>query len=307
MMNNLVKDFFKFFVLIAAILFCLGFSSQSSEQLAISPNFSQGISYLSQQKYQDAIVEFTEVINDKHPLIASAYSNRCLAYLQLNNNQAAKKDCEQALEINSDNIEAYLNKGLADYRLENYTQSLAAYQEVIKRHKNDYRAYYNQGLVHFQLGNYQQALQSYNQALNSSNDHSLNHKTLIYYDCGLTYLKLENYSQAIANFTHVLILNPKDEQAYYQRGYAYQQSGNYQAAFQDFTEVINLNPNFTTAYINRGIIAGNLGFKAMAWENFKIALDQFQQQNNTISYNKTLNLIRRFKQITSGVYQTPIA
>ncbi|MDJ0846084.1 tetratricopeptide repeat protein [Crocosphaera sp.] len=307
MMSNLVKDFFKFLVLIAAILFCLGFSSPSSENLPVSPNFYQGIYYLKQQNYQDAIVEFTEVINNKNELLASAYSNRCLAYLQLNNNQAAKQDCEQALEINSDNIEAYLNKGLADYRLENYPQSLAAYQTVIKSHNHDYRAYYNMGLVYSKLGDYQQALHSYRQALQSDHQHSVDDKTLIYYDQALAYLKLEDFDKAIANLTHVLILDPKDEQAYYQRGYAYQKSGNYQAALQDFSEAITLNPEFTIAYINRGIIAGTLGYIDMAWENFKIALNQFQQQDNQIGYNKTLNLIRRFKQATSRVYQTPIA
>lgn len=306
MMHNLVKDAVKFFVLIAAILFCLGFSSPSSEKLAISPDFSQGIRYLNEQNYQEAILKFTQVINNKDHKIASAYSNRCLAYLQINHNQAAKQDCEQALKRNSNNIEAYLNKGLADYRLENYGQSLAAYQEVIKRHKNDYRAYYNQGLVHFQLGNYQQALDSYNQALKNHRDHSLQAKTLIYYDRAVAHLKLENFQGAIANLTHVLILNPNNEQAYYQRGYAYQKLGNYQAALQDFTEVITLNPQLTSAYINRGIAAGILGLQDMAWQNFKIALNQFQQQNNEMGYHKTLNLIRQFKQITSDVYHTPI-
>ena len=305
-MHHLVKDFFKFFVLIAAILFCLGFSAPSSENLSTSPDFSQGIRYLNQQNYQEAILKFTQVINNKPQLLASAYSNRCLAYLQLNKNQAAKKDCQEALEINPDNIEAYLNQGLADYRLKNYTQSLAAYQQVIKRNQHDYRAYYNQGLVYFKLGNYEQALQSYHQALDSNHNDALEDKVLIYYDCALAYLQLENFSQAIANLTHVLILHPRDEQAYYQRGYAYQRSGNYEAAFKDFTEAINLNPRLTNVYINRGIVAGILGFQDTAWHNFKIALNQFQEQKNEPGYNQTLHIIRKFKQITSDIYQPSI-
>ncbi|CCQ53828.1 MULTISPECIES: tetratricopeptide repeat protein [Crocosphaera] len=305
-MNNLVKNFFKFSILIAAMLFCLGFSSPSVDKSTISPNFSQGIDYLRQEKYQEAIVQFTQVINDKSQWMAFAYSNRCLAHLQLNNNQAAKRDCEKALEMNSDNMEAYLNKGLADYRMENYHQSLAAYQEVIKRQKGDYRAYYNQGLVHFQLGNYQQALNSYDQALEIDQDYSLEHKTLIYHDRALAHLKLEDFSRAIANLTHLLILNPKNEQAYYQRGYAYQKSGDHKAAFQDFTEVITLNPQSTNAYINRGISAAILGFQDFAWQNFKIALAQFEEQNNQIGYKQTLKLMLKFKQVTSNSYQPPI-
>ncbi|MGK7958847.1 MAG: tetratricopeptide repeat protein [Crocosphaera sp.] len=306
-MQHRVKDFFKFLVLIAAILFCLGFSSPNLESLSTSPDFSQGIRYLNQQNYQEAILKFTQVINNKPQLLASAYSNRCLAHLQLHQNQAAKKDCQEALEINSDNIEAYLNQGLADYRLKNYTQSLAAYQQAVKRNKHDYRVYYNQGLVYFKLGNYQQALDSYQKALDSHNNAPLDHKALICYDRALAYLKLENFSQAIANLTHVLILHPQDEQAYYQRGYAYQKSGNYKAAFQDFTEAINLNPHLTNAYINRGIAAGILGFQDTAWQNFKIALNQFQEENNEVGYKKTLHIIRKFKQITTDTYRTSVA
>ncbi|MEL4895623.1 tetratricopeptide repeat protein [Crocosphaera sp. Alani8] len=305
-MNNLVKNFFKFSVLIAAVLFCLGFSSPSVETSTISPNFSQGIQYLRQESYQKAIVEFTRVINNKNRWMASAYNNRCLAHLQLNKNLAAKRDCEEALRMNSDNVEAYLNKGLADYRLENYTQSLVAYQEVIKRQKDDYRAYYNLGLTHFKLGNYEEALDSYNCALERDKNSSSEHKTVIYYDRALAHVKLEDFPRAIANLTHVLVLDPQEEHAYYQRGYAYQRSGDYKAAFQDFTEAIKLNPQLTSAYINRGISAAVLGFQDIAWQNFKIALNQFQQQNNQIGYNRTLSLMRKFKQVTSNTNQPPV-
>ena len=153
---------------------------------------------------------------------------------------------------------------------------------------------------------YNISLNSYNQALKIDDHHSLEHKTLIYYDRAFAHLQLEDFSEAIANLTHILILHPKDEQAYYQRGYAYQKAGNYQAAFQDFTEAIKLNPQLTTAYINRGISAAILGFQEVAWQNFKIALTQFQEQNNQIGYQQTLKLMRQFKQVTSNTYQPSI-
>ncbi len=241
-MSYSANYFFRFIVLIAAILFCLGFSSPTSSNTSINSHFSQGLTSLNQENYQQAISNFTEVINDNNSFIDAAYANRCLAHLQLNNNQAAKEDCYQALTINSENIEAYLNHGIANYRLDNYHQALAAYEQVIERKKDDYRAYYNQGLVHFQLANYEQALNSYNKALEHYHEHQVEGKTLIHYDRALTHLKLDNFSKAIADLTHVIIFNPNHEYAYAQRGYAYLKLGNHGAAFKHFSEVINLNP-----------------------------------------------------------------
>ncbi len=306
-MKNSANYFLKFFVLIAAILFCLGFSSKTSANISTNPQFYQGINSLNQQNYHQAILEFTQVIDDNNQLVASAYANRCLAHLQLNNNQAAQQDCYQALGMNSDNIEAYLNQGIANYRLGNYPQALAAYQEVIKRNKDDYRAYYNQGLVYFQLANYKQALDCYNQALNGHRGHSYDQKYLMYYDRALAYLKLENFPRAIAELTHVIILNKTDAQAYYQRGYAYQKSGNYRDALRDFTEVIALNNQLTMAYINRGITATNLGYQKEAFQNFRIALNQFKENKNMTAYQQTRKLIQKLKQITAQTSQSLFA
>ncbi|MDJ0510867.1 MAG: tetratricopeptide repeat protein [Crocosphaera sp.] len=298
--------FFRFLILIAAILFCLGFSSPTSSKLSINSQFAQGISSLNEENYQQAISNFTEVINNKNDLMDAAYSNRCLAHLQLNNNQAAKEDCYQALTLNSKNIEAYLNNGIANYRLDNYQQALAAYEQIIKLKKDDYRAYYNQGLVYFQLADYDRALNSYNQALSHCDENQVQPKILIHYDRALTHLKLENFSKAIADLNHVIIFNPNHEYAYSQRGYAYLKSGNYGAAFKDFSQVIELNPQATFAYINRGITAGNLGFKKVALKDFNIALKQFEANENLDGYQKILALIRQLKQMNANTYRISV-
>ncbi|MEM8780026.1 MAG: tetratricopeptide repeat protein [Cyanobacteria bacterium P01_G01_bin.49] len=290
-------------VLIIAFLFCFGFSSEAAYDVSFSsqksPSFYQGINELNHKNYQKAIINFTEVIKKDKQLMAAAYTNRCLAHLQLNHNQDAKKDCIKALTMNADNIEAYLNQGMADYRLGNFSNSLAAYQQVIKRDKNDYRAYYNQGLVYFELQDYQTALNAYNQALNSNKLQDSYQKSLIYYDRSLAYFKQEEFPQAIANLTHAIILDNINDKAYYHRGYAYEKLGNYQAAINDFAEAIALNPQLTVAYLNRGLSKQKLGFLQAAFQDFTIALEQFQQQENLTAYQQTLNLIKQLKRIIS--------
>lgn len=302
-MKNYAGYFLRIVVLVVTVLFCFGFSSEAANHL-VSPSqdsriFYQGINHLTQENYQQAIINFTQVINKNQKFVAAAYANRCLAHLQLDHNQAAKEDCTQSLKINSDNVEAYLNQGMADYRLGNLPQSLTAFQAVIQRNKDDYRAYYNQGLVYFDLKNYQAALDAYQKALNYSQQQTSAEKSSIYYDQGLAYLQLENFPKAIANFTQAMIFDQTNDKAYYYRGYAYHQLGDYQASIQDFNEVITLNSQLTVAYINRGLSKQKLGLLKAAFRDLSIAVQQFKQQNNQIAYQQTLKLIRQLNKIMS--------
>ncbi|MEA5532468.1 tetratricopeptide repeat protein [Crocosphaera sp. XPORK-15E] len=311
MMKNYSNDFLKFIILLVTVLFCVGFSSQANSDLSqtsqSSQLFYQGVIHLNQENYQQAILNFTKVIDEDNPLIAAAYTNRCLAHLQLNNNQSAKQDCTEALSLNSENIEAYLNQGMANYRLGNFSDSLAAYKEVIKRDQNDYRAYYNQALVYFQLKDYERALEGYEKALQSHQLKEASPKAMIYYDRGLVHLQLGDFSLAIADLTHAIILDKYNDRAYYNRAYAYQKSGNYRLAFQDFNEVIKLNPQSTSAYVNRGIVEQNLGFKKAAFHDFKIALEQYKQQEKMMAYEQALNLIQQLKRIIAQSHETLIS
>ncbi|WP_323300719.1 tetratricopeptide repeat protein [Crocosphaera sp. UHCC 0190] len=310
-MKNYSHDFLKFIILLITVLFCVGFSAQANSTLSQksqdSQLFYQGIAHLNQENYQQAIWHFTQVINEDYPLIGAAYTNRCLAHLQLNNNQLAKQDCTQALALNSENIEAYLNQGMANYRLGNFSDSLAAYQEVIKRDKTDYRAYYNQGLVYFQLKDYDRALEGYEKALQSHQLKEVSSKAMIYYDRGLVHLQLGDFSSAIADLTHAIILDKYNDRAYYNRAYAYQKSKNYRLAFRDFNEVIKLNPQSTSAYVNRGIVEQNLGFQTSAFQDFRIAIEQYKQQEKIMAYEETLSLIQQLKRIIAQSHETLIA
>ncbi|MEH1964875.1 tetratricopeptide repeat protein, partial [Nostoc sp.] len=86
--------------------------STSDTQIAEGELFKLGIEKMQHGSYPEAIQDFTEVIKLKNDF-SSAYSNRCLAYLQLGDYQNAIVDCNQALKFTPNNVEAHLNRGLA--------------------------------------------------------------------------------------------------------------------------------------------------------------------------------------------------
>ncbi len=254
--------------------------------------FNSGLDHVQQHNYQRALVNFTQVINRQDNLVGSAYSNRCLVNLQLQNYSAAEVDCTNALQHNPDNIEAYLNLGLTYYRQGEYNQAIAQSQQVIQRDGKDYRAYYNRGLAYFAMEDYPQAITDYNLALISSRAFNPESKSLIYNDLALTYMMLGDFGQAIFNFDRAITLDDHNYNAYFNRGCAHHRQAKYQAAIEDFSHVVKLKPNFTQAYVNLAVLHHQIGQDSAAFTNIDIALQQYQQQGNRLDYD----LVFHFKQ-----------
>lgn len=255
--------------------------------------FNRGVENLRQQQYQEALADFTQVITENNNLAGSAYSNRCLAELQLQKNLAAEADCKQAIAKNVDNLEAHLNLGLAYYHQQQYAQAIAEYQEIIKRDQKDYRAYYNRGLANLASNNYRQAISDYQKALSITDKSPKESKSTIYNDLALVQLMMGEEAEAVGNLSQAIALNENNYQAYYNRGCAYHRQENNQAAIQDFSQAIQLQPDFTEAYVHRGIVRHHVGANRPAMADLNLALGQYQDRDNKQQYNLVLNLKHR--------------
>ncbi len=252
--------------------------------------FNRGLNHLEQQNYQQALEDFTQVINRQDHLVGAAYSNRCLVNLQLQNYAAAEADCSQAINNNSRNIEAYLNLGLAYYYQGKYSEAIALDQQIIQLDRQDYRSYYNQGLAYFALNNYQSAIAAYQSALLFTSESDLDGQSLIYNELALSQVMLAQESQAELNLNLAIALNENNYHAYFNRGCIYYRQGQYVAAIEDFSQAIRLQPNLAQAYVNRAISQDQTGQKNAAVQDLNIALEQYQQQGDRDSINLVVNL-----------------
>ncbi|WP_414574889.1 tetratricopeptide repeat protein [Anabaena sp. CCY 9402-a] len=258
-----------------------------------------GIEKLLHGNYQEAIENFNAAIELRKDS-APAYSDRCLAYLQLADYQNAIADCNQALKLNPDNVEAHLNRGIAYHRLEEYGEAIADNNQVIALKPHDFRAYYNRGIAHAMLGNYQQAISDYNLALITIPQTSTLRLADIYNDRGLAWFELSNLPSAMGNFSKAIHLNPHDYRAYYNRGCACGRSGDDSCAIRDFTASLQLQPHNAQAYLNRGIANHQLGHEQAAIADLQKAVEYFAQEGATTNYEKTLNLLKNLQQQLSS-------
>lgn len=255
--------------------------------------FNSALDYVRQENYPQALVYFTKVIERNDSLAGAAYSNRCLANLQLQHYVAAETDCTVAVRYNSNNVEGYLNLGLALHLEGKHRQAITQYQQVIQLDRHDYRAYYNRGLAHFALADHPQAIVDYNLALMSPRPITAAQKALIYNNRSLVYMVLKNYQRAIADLDRAIALESHNYNAYFDRGCVHYRQGNYSAAIEDFDRVVRLEPNFTQAYVSRAVSHHQMGHSRAASIDIDTALQQYQKQGNHVSYDRTVALKRK--------------
>ena len=269
-------------------------------QITASDFFKLGVKEIQKGSYQAAIDNFSLAIQIQSDFSA-AYSDRCLAYIQIQDYHQAIVDCTQALNLVPDNVEAYLNRGLAKYRQGNYLDAIADYNQVIALKPDNFRAYYNRGIALAEDGNYPQAIIDYNLALTKIPSTNTLQLADIYNDRGLAHFELQNLEAAMNDFHLAIHFNPDDYRAYFNRGCICGRTGDNFGAMRDFSQVIRNNPSNAQAYVNRGIANYNLGYYQKAISDLQQASKYFEQQKQIIFSERTLDLIKTVQQEISSV------
>lgn len=104
------------------------------EKLSLSVKdacYKRGMNRCRQEEYDAAIKDFDQAI-EINSNWAEAFYNRGLAYGKLAEHQKAIEDYTRALEINYDWADVYNNRGNAYYKLGDYEKAIADYDATIK-------------------------------------------------------------------------------------------------------------------------------------------------------------------------------
>ncbi|KAB8332660.1 tetratricopeptide repeat protein [Scytonema tolypothrichoides VB-61278] len=270
-------------------------SATARTQVTSDDFFKMGVKNVLNDNYQEAIKDFTQAIEHQSSF-AAAYSNRCFAYLQLEDYQKAVTDCNQAIKNAPDSAEAYVNRGLAYYRQGNYLAAIADNTQAISLKPYDFQAYYNRGIANAMLGNHQQAIANYNSALSQISPYPSPLLADIYNDRGISRFQLQDLQAAKHDFSLAIRLNPHDYRAYFNRGCIAGRSGDNKSAIQDFTEALKLHPTDAHAYFNRGIAYHQLGHEQAAIPDLQKAVKYFANFGEITLYEKTLDLLKNLRQ-----------
>ncbi|MDY6899723.1 MAG: tetratricopeptide repeat-containing serine protease family protein [Cyanobacteriota bacterium] len=114
--------------------------------------FARGISKRQENKFQEAISDFTEAIKS-NPKYAEAFAERGVARVSLKDFSGAIEDYNQALKINPNFAYAYYARGFTRVASEDYKSAINDLNKAIEINPNHPQSYAVRGLIRNKLRN----------------------------------------------------------------------------------------------------------------------------------------------------------
>lgn len=125
--------------------------------------FAQGMAKVKENDHQGAIDLFTLVLKED-PKDANAYSQRAIAYLNLEKYELSLFDMNKAVEYDPEYSFRYQSRGYLRARMKDYEGAIADYEKAVELDPQDAIAYNNLALAQEQMGWAKQAKDNFDKS-----------------------------------------------------------------------------------------------------------------------------------------------
>jgi tetratricopeptide (TPR) repeat protein len=179
---------------------------QNAQQaLTIAGYFKRASTYCNQGDYDNAINEYTAVINFD-PNNVDAYVNRGGAYMGKGNYDRCISDCNTAIRLDPNSAQAYFFRGNAYSKIGDDNQAVDDYEHGIRLDHNNAGAYFSRSCVYTRRGNYDLAIKDCDKAILLDPNN-----VIAYIGRGMLYCdKKDRPDLAIKDFKAVLQIDPSN-------------------------------------------------------------------------------------------------
>jgi tetratricopeptide (TPR) repeat protein len=162
---------------------------------------------------------------------------------------------------------AFSNRGVAYKRKGDFDRAIADYDEAIRLNPSSAIAYINRCADYNAKGAHDRAIADCSAALrlDPKNGNALNNR-------GFGYLQKGDLDRAVTDLSEFIRLYPKIAVGYRNRGDAYLRKGELDRALADLNEAIAVDPQHTPAYAYRGLVLEKKGDRERARADFEMAL-----------------------------------
>lgn len=213
--------------------------------------------------------------------------NQAVALIQAGNYEQALEKLDDALELDSEYVDAYIHRGFMRAVLGDADAALADLNQALTRSPTP-EVYKARAALRTRLGDHAGAVQDYDRALEQDSEDAE-----AYRGRAEAYRMISAYPAAEYNYTQALAFNPTDGLVYRRRGELRMGTGNLEGALEDFTEAIALRPDDPEAYYGRAIARSQLGDSEGAREDFQFAGELFLQRSQPERYRQVLRELNR--------------
>ncbi|HWY13487.1 MAG TPA: tetratricopeptide repeat protein [Bacteroidia bacterium] len=130
----------------------------------ITAHYNRGIAFMRLGKFNEAVNDFSMVLQNKSRDIISVYMNRGDAYMQLGNYKEAIEDYTSGLSYDDHFGQAYYNRGLVFYTVNQYEEAIKDFSLAIRINPDNGQAYYLRAWSLYKISDFNHALEDANAA-----------------------------------------------------------------------------------------------------------------------------------------------
>lgn len=223
-------------------------------------HYNLGISYLNDQKFDQAIPEFARCLQlDSKDADAKGYLELCQGIVARSKGDYASaiSHFQNTLKINPNdpNAKHLLIQCQAKVFMDEkkYTEAVAVLNEIVQEDPKNFSALQNLGVIYFQQKDYKKAVENWTRAVKLRED------PRIYKFLGFSYYNLGDFNNAIENYNKSIKLEtslaPKDQdtdsldETYYDLGVAYLDNASFDEAAEAFENASKVNPKDSNAAV----------------------------------------------------------
>ncbi|MBD2337488.1 tetratricopeptide repeat protein [Calothrix sp. FACHB-156] len=248
--------------------------------------------YGMQKKWDDALIQFTEVITI-NPKDMNAFRLRGLVYKNKGEWQKALEDYNTVIKNKPEDVDVYIYLGNwysdSKNKDKNPDSALENYNKAIEIDENNAQAYRSRGVYYENAKQLDKALEDYKKAIELEPDNAY-----AYIYLGNIYANSspknthKNDTKALENYNKAIEIDENNAQAYRSRGVYYENAKQLDKALEDYKKAIELEPDNAYAYIYLGDIYANSSPKnthkndTKALENYNKAIEI--DENNAQAY-----------------------
>jgi tetratricopeptide (TPR) repeat protein len=226
---------------------------------------SRGWTYLNLGKYDEAIKDFTKLINDSPS--AKAYHDRGIAYADVNEYKKAHEDFISSLKLNQNFVESYYGLSMVNASLGNYRNAMklcdiADSINYLETYSLVLRAQINCG-----LGNYKKVIEYEKKMIvREKNSVSIgNH----YNNMAFAENMMGKYDAALGHLNLSMGLNPMNPYTYNNKAYALLKTGKAKEALPLVEKSLEMAGDNASAFNTRGQIFLAMNQNEKACDDFK--------------------------------------
>ncbi len=189
---------------------------------------------------------------------ASSYFNAGTKAMKAGSYDEAAEAFKQAVDKNPDRAEYYISYGFALLEKGDTDGALIQFEKAYSDKKNQIveennkSALRGKGIASMKAGDYQTAIKALNQALDISENASLNDDIQKY--LALAYTRAGDYEHAIQVYDLLVEAHPKEVDLYVARADIYAEIGDVEKAAADYDQALTLKPNEFQYYFSEYLL-----------------------------------------------------